>query len=63
MNDYTVDTRTRLTPEQHSQLAAIARKKGMTLSTYIRTVLLERLEQETVSRQDSAATGAEGVDG
>lgn len=45
MSVYTVDARTRLTPEQHARLTALARRRGIPLAVYIRMVLLEHLEQ------------------
>jgi predicted DNA-binding protein len=46
MSNYTVDARTRLTPEQHAQLTALAERRGMPLAVYIRMVLLEHLDRE-----------------
>jgi predicted DNA-binding protein len=50
MSDYTADARTRLTPEQHARLTALARRRGMPLAVYIRMVLLEHLESQERNR-------------
>ncbi len=51
MPSYTADARTRLTREQHEQLTALAERKGMPLAVYMRTVLIEHLEQERERRE------------
>lgn len=45
MSDFTADARTRLTPEQHTELTELARRRGMSLAVYIRVLLLDHLEQ------------------
>lgn len=53
MTSYTADARTRLTPEQHTQLTALAERKGMPLAVYIRSILLEHLERERQGRTEA----------
>ncbi len=51
MAEYTVDLRTRVTPEQRDAFDVIARRKGLQPGTYLRLLVIEAIEREAIQEK------------